>query len=417
MPGADLGPFPAAWGPATEWGQLDDWQIRALMRARVPRATLHRAMGVPLDALVLNPRRQNNGRKNAMARRRRNPEQLSLSTGEISTGRRPPAAHHSYASGPFHGPYAGESHVKMGRRARGRGRAKVYGPVKSASAYRARKRPKKATHHRRRKARRGPQSLAAARRMPKALRAYWIAKLGGRSRKGRHTGRARKRGPGKKAMRRFVRSIGRKAKLIVYPGLRRGQRIPRGRRLKTRTYSNPRRRRNPMATYTNPRRRRRRHNPGFAGGAVATMIGGGLPGAVGGAAAALIDSTVLTKSSILVRVGSKVVLAALGGALLRRNPVRAAGLVGGLMGTAAYTGVLKATGGVVSGNRVSGMQELAAMAAEDEASLGLLQQELQGMGLLEEQAAGIGEAPEPELGDPAEYEGMGEEPSLGDYDE
>lgn len=314
--------------------------------------------------------------------------------------------------------------MTMGRRARGRGRAKVYGPVKSASSYRARKRPKKATHHRRRKARRGPQSLAAARRMPKALRAYWIRKLGGRSHKGRRTGRhhsARKRGPGKKQMRRFVRSIRRKAKLIVYPGLRRGQRIPRGRRLKTRTYSNPRRRRKNMATYTNPRRRRRRHNPGFAGGAVATMINGGLPGAVAGAASAFIDSTVLTKQSLLVRVGSKVVLGALGGALLRRNPVRAAGLVGGFMGTAAYTGVLKMTGGVVSGNRVSGMQELAAMAAEDEASLGLLQQELQGMGLLEEQTAGMGESPElgeePELGDAAEYEGLGEEPSLGDYDE
>jgi hypothetical protein len=199
-----------------------------------------------------------------------------------------------------------------------------------------------------------------------------------------------------------------KSILTVFPGVRRGS------RLDSKTYRNPRRR--SMATYANPRRRRRRtthrRNPGMMGTAVKSLVSAGLPGAIAGAVGALVDSTVLSTKPILIRVGSKVLLAAVGGAVMRKNPVRAAGLVGGFMGTAAYTGVLKLTGGVVSGNRVSGMQELAAMAAEDEASLGLLQQELSGMGLLEEDhAAGMGE--EPNLGE-EEYAGMGAEPDLGD---
>jgi hypothetical protein len=258
-----------------DWGSLNDFAIKALLRSRVPHTTLMRAMGLNVPAVLLNPP---NGR-NSMARRRRRNPQEQLGLGEYA-GRKPAsrAAADALALGPFHGPYGRESHVKMGRRARGRGKATVYGPVRSASAYKARKRPKKrAAARRRRKGGRGPQTLAAARRMPKALRAYWVKRLGGGRGRRPHKKGARGRMPSKKALRRFVGRLPGKAKLVVYPGYRRGERLPKGRRVKTRTYANPRSH-SMKATYTNPRRRRRRHNPGFAGGAVQTLTHSAIPG-------------------------------------------------------------------------------------------------------------------------------------------
>lgn len=231
----------------------------------------------------------------------------------------------------------------------------------------------------------------------------------------RKRAKARKKSKQRRLMspKAYVRRLKHKASLTIYRDVKRGKRF------RTKTYKNPRRRRRGahMATYTNPRRRRRhhhrrrRHNPGMVGGAVKSLVAAAIPGAAGGAVAAVLDSTLLSGKSMLIRIGAKVLLAGVGGTVLRKNPVRSAAFVGAMVGTAAYEGTIKAAGGMLAANRPAALKAAAGMAAEDEASLGLLQQELGNMGLLEEEGlSGMGE--EPSLGD--EYEGMGEEPNLGD---
>ena len=150
-------------------------------------------------------------------------------------------------------------------------------------------------------------------------------------------------------------------------------------------------------TLVNGHHRRRRHNPGGPiKGAVRSLTAAAIPGIVGGLGAGLLDAMVLGGSSLLVRIGAKVAIAGAGGALLRRNPVRAAAFIGSMLGSAAYEGGVRAAGGIIAHNKPAGMKELAGMAAQDEASLGLLQEELAGLGLLEEGAGGEGT---PSLGD------------------
>lgn len=169
--------------------------------------------------------------------------------------------------------------------------------------------------------------------------------------------------------------------------------------------------RRPRIVYVNPRKRRHRHrrhhrrNPSV-GGALKGILAALIPAAAGGFGAGLIDTKVTANMPTVARVGAKLAVAALGGALLRKNPVRAAAFMGAMVGTAAYEPGIRMGGGVVAVGRPQGMKELAAMAAEDEQSLGLLQTELQGMGLLEDGTAGMGD--EPDLGD------IGNEPDLGD---
>jgi hypothetical protein len=456
-----FGPRSAPRRPSWPFGQLDDHQIKALMRGSrgAHPNTLLRAMGVRVPAPHYNPKGSPMPQLGLFTRSeeaaRRKPRKGGRKPAhKHPTAPRPLSAKTSYSAGFTKRELARFSADPFGTRTRAQVRAAEHqarDPFGTDTAAQRRHKDFLADqadfHDRdpfgtykpaaRRKA--GKKKRAAAKRKasPKrkaSRRKASPKKRGGKRRaaarstpRRRPTGRAgdRKPAPRKKGGARRAGRVGNfdaalraagshKAIVTVFPGRARGS------RLDSKTYRNPKRRRK-MATYTNPRRKRRHHhsrrrrNPGgVVGGAIKTLIAGGLPGAVGGAAAALIDSTVLTKQSILIRCGSKIVLAAVGGALLHKNPVRAAGLVGGLVGTAAYTGILKLTGGVVSGNRVSGMQELAQMAAEDEASLGLLQEELSGMGLLEEDHTqgmeDMGE--EPNLGD--EVEGMGEEPNLGD---
>lgn len=171
--------------------------------------------------------------------------------------------------------------------------------------------------------------------------------------------------------------------------------------------SNPprRHRRRHHASPRRHHRRRYRHNPGV-GGAVRMLTSAALPAVAGGVGAGLLDSLVLGGRSVLVRVGGKLLAAGLGGALLRRNPTRATAFVASMVGTAAYEAGIRIAGGMVAHNKPAGMKELAGMAAEDEASLGLLQEELRGVGLLEEDnSRGLGDF-EPNLGE--------EEPNLGD---
>ena len=138
-----------------------------------------------------------------------------------------------------------------------------------------------------------------------------------------------------------------------------------------------------------------------------------LPAAAGGALAAIADAK-LSSMSTIVRIGGKLVAAGIGGALLRRNPVRAAAFIGAMVGTAAHEGTIRAMGGVLAPSKPAGIKELAAMAAEDEQSMALLQEELHGMGLLEDgtgDSSALGDI-EPALGDvePA----LGDEYGLGD---
>jgi len=174
-----------------------------------------------------------------------------------------------------------------------------------------------------------------------------------------------------------------------------------------RRHSNPHRR---HRRRHNPRRHHRRHrrsNPGGMGGAVKMLTATALPAAAGGLGAGLLDATVLGGRSMIVRVGGKLLAAGLGGALLRKRPIAAASFMASMIGTAAYEGGVRIAGGLVAHNKPAGMKELAGMAAEDEASLGLLQQELQGLGLLEDGTNGMGDV-EPNLGDV--------EPNLGEED-
>lgn len=185
-----------------------------------------------------------------------------------------------------------------------------------------------------------------------------------------------------------------------------------------------RRRRRTPATHTHRRRRRRsngrrhihrrhrRHNPGFsAGGAIKSVTKALIPAAAGGLAAGLLDARVTGAMSAPLRVGAKLAVAALGGALLRKNPLRAAAFVGAMVGTAAYEAGVRVGGGVIAVSKAQGMHELAALAAEDDENLGLLHEELAGMGLLTDMSGDDDEMGdiEPDLGDVTPDLGDGEE--------
>lgn len=172
--------------------------------------------------------------------------------------------------------------------------------------------------------------------------------------------------------------------------------------------SNPRRHRR----RSNPGRRhfRRRRNPGL-GGPIKSVVRALIPSAAGGLGAGLLDAKIAGNWPMPLRIGAKLVAAALGGAVLRRNPISAAAFMGSMIGSAGYEGGVRLGGGVIATSKGQGMKELAAMAAEDEESLGLLTEELHGMGLLTEMGDdddGMSEI-EPDLGD--------NEPDLGDEGE
>jgi len=179
-----------------------------------------------------------------------------------------------------------------------------------------------------------------------------------------------------------------------------------------RTHRRRRRRSNPHRRH----HRRRRHNPGLNASAAIKSVGKALiPAVAGGLGAGLLDAKVTGGMSAIVRVGAKLGVAALGGALLRKNPMRAAAFMGAMVGTAAYEAGVRIGGGVIAVSKAQGMHELAALAAEDDENLGLLHEELAGMGLLTDMSgddddgtAGFGDV-EPDLGDVEPDLGEGEE--------
>lgn len=171
--------------------------------------------------------------------------------------------------------------------------------------------------------------------------------------------------------------------------------------------SNPHRRRR----RSNPgRRHHRRRNPGLGGG-VRSIVKTAIPAAIGGLGAGFLDAKVTGDLPLPLRLGAKLLAAGVGGAFMRGNPVRAAAFMGSMIGSAGYEAGVRLGGGVVATSKGQGMKELAAMAAEDEESLGLLTEELHGMGLLTEMGDGDDDMSdvEPDLGD--------EEPELGDGDD
>jgi len=227
---------------------------------------------------------------------------------------------------------------------------------------------------------------------------------GGRGRRPRRSTKSRKAA----SRRRLTRTATtmemvpvRMADLVKNPRKRRKSTMAKRRRRHRR--SNPRRHRRRLSPIRH-HRRRRRHNPAGVSGAAKALMHAAIPAAAGGALAAIADAKLSNMSTVL-RIGGKLVVAGIGGALLRKNPVRAAAFIGAMVGTAAHEGTIRAMGGVLAPSKPAGIKELAAMAAEDEQSMALLQEELQGMGLLEEGTSGMGD-PEPSLGDL--------EPSLGD---
>lgn len=159
-----------------------------------------------------------------------------------------------------------------------------------------------------------------------------------------------------------------------------------------------------VVRYVAPRKRRRRarrRNPGMGGGGVKSALKSSvkalIPAALGGAAIGFIDAKLLSTKPMLVRVAAKIGGAALASMLLRRNPAAAHATMGAMLGTLGYEGGVRAGGGVIATSKPAGMRELAALAAEDEEALGILEEEMAGMGLLED--GDIGDDGDPELGD------------------
>jgi len=146
-----------------------------------------------------------------------------------------------------------------------------------------------------------------------------------------------------------------------------------------------------------------RRNPGIMAAAKETLTAA-VPAVIAGAGIGFLDTKILAGRSILIRVGAKVGAAALAAVLLRSKPKMALATMGAVLGTLGYEGGVRVGGGVIATSRPQGIKELAAMAAEDEESLGLLQEEMQGMGLLTEmsdmgeETPDLGDATMPDLG-------------------
>jgi hypothetical protein len=425
--------------------------IRAMGKPVTPRLTsILRAMGIRLTPPKLNPR----GGSMARSRTKRATAQADLDLRPmVSAGAAPKkrtrrhgmaakfraAGHVSRRRHPVHGPlmasgfFDPSSQVTKKRRARGRGRAVVYGPVQSASLYKARSRrkPRRKAAARRRPGtkRRTAAQRRAFTRMMAGLRRYHASRRRGRPAAKRRRSQARRGYPAISARARYSGSA-RPPKGFRSRRHRASARRKQGHKnLKATRPIRPGQMVAGLVRRNNPRRggqdmarrrrhnpgRRRRHNPGGMRGAINTVIKAGVPGAVGGAVSGLLDSKIIPEHwGTLGRVGVKTAVAAIAGMVLRKHPLAAASAIGGMLGTASYEATVRAIGGgVVAATRPAGMRELAAMAAEDEGSLGLLEQELHGFGLLEDGASGMGDATpdlgdvEPSLGD--DFEGFGDE--------
>jgi len=146
-----------------------------------------------------------------------------------------------------------------------------------------------------------------------------------------------------------------------------------------------------------------RRNPGIMSAAKETLTAA-VPAVIAGVGIGFLDTKVLAGRSIIIRVGAKVGAAAIAAMALRSRPKIALATMGAILGTLGYEGGVRLGGGVIATSRPQGIKELAAMAAEDEESLGLLTEQLQGMGILTEmndmgdETPDLGDANMPDLG-------------------
>jgi hypothetical protein len=148
-----------------------------------------------------------------------------------------------------------------------------------------------------------------------------------------------------------------------------------------------RRRRNPRHVFRRHARRhgghrrfRRRRNPAglglffkdFLKVSIPSLL---IPGVVGFAQAKLMSGM-----SAPVQFGSKVLLAGLGGYMLRRRPMLSVSVMASIMGTIGFTQGVKAGGGVVAVGPKDAQKALAALVREDPRAMGVLVRNMRSMG-------------------------------------
>lgn len=231
----------------------------------------------------------------------------------------------------------------------------------------------------RRMARRTAAQRAATRRMIAARRRQLRTKHRTHHKRRHHHTRA-------KARRRTMPTA-----LIINPRRRRRHHVKRRHH-----HTRSRRRRAGAIMLINPRRRRRhlsRHrrriNPARGAiGAVKHVLAVGIPATLAGGLVGVADSKLIGGLNPYANVGIKVGAGLLSAVALRRWPTVSAAVAGAIFGGIGYQQGVKLGGGVVVSNAATGMKALAAMAAEDEELMGVLDTELNGMGLTIEAAGG-----------------------------
>lgn len=107
----------------------------------------------------------------------------------------------------------------------------------------------------------------------------------------------------------------------------------------------------------------------------------GIPGVIGGGVFGVVDAKLLADSSPIVRVGSKVATAWLAGLLLRRHPIAAASAIGGIIGSASYSGAMSMAGGVSQPSAVAAVKGMGVLLRTDKRAMGILIEQMKGMGL------------------------------------
>jgi len=241
--------------------------------------------------------------------------------------------------------------------------------------------------------------------MASAYRASRVsAKRETNPRKGGSTMAKRRKKWGSPAQRAALKKMqrARKRKHPKQLSLFKGKVAPRRRRRRSGGHGGGHRGRSSVRTITTTRVVTRR-NPGIVASVKETLFTA-VPAVIAGAGVGFLDTKILAGRSMVIRVGAKVGLAAVAGMLLRSRPKMAMATMGAVLGTLGYEGGVRIGGGVIATSRPQGIKELAAMAGEDEESLGLLTEELQGMGVLTEmsnmgdETPDLGNANMPDLG-------------------
>jgi hypothetical protein len=230
-------------------------------------------------------------------------------------------------------------------------------------------------------------------------------KSGARKARGRRT--AAQRSAFKRmiaGLRRWKKGIGRKKRRNPSKSRRRVARRRKGaRNMPTALLINPRRSRRrralarsrrsnpPMARKRRKRihgRRRRRNPGGNIKAAVVQTVKTAVPALATGAALGFLDTKVLGGKKPIIGILAKVGIGAASALLLRNRPGLACSVAGACFGTLGYSTGVKFAGGVAAVAGPVAMKEAAKVAAEDQAALGVLAQELQGLGVLQIEGMG-----------------------------